>query len=59
LELRLRFRGIRLRLEIGHDGVEVVPERPLTVRLGDGEPRAVGPEGALLGTEAKQEGVRA
>ncbi|MGZ6098866.1 MAG: glycosyl hydrolase family 65 protein, partial [Myxococcaceae bacterium] len=59
LGLRLRFRGTRLRVEISHDGVEVVPEAPLTVRLGDGEPFAVGPEGALLGTGARGEAVRA
>jgi trehalose/maltose hydrolase-like predicted phosphorylase len=59
LGLRLRFRGTRLRLEISHDGVEVIPEAPLTVRLGDGEPLVVGPEGALLGVGSKQEAVRA
>lgn len=59
LDLRLRFRGTRLRLEIGHDGVKVVPEAPITMRLGDGEPLMVGPDGALLGAGAKQEAVRA
>jgi Glycosyl hydrolase family 65 central catalytic domain/Glycosyl hydrolase family 65, C-terminal domain len=58
LDLRLRFRGTKLRLEIGHDGVEVVPEAPLTVRLGDGEPVTVGPEGAMLGAGIKRNGVR-
>jgi len=59
LDLRLRFRGTKLRLEIGHDGVEVVPEAPLAVGLGDGEPVTVGPEGALLGPGVKRNGVRA
>lgn len=59
LGLRLRFRGIRLRLEIGHDGVEVLPEAPLTVRIGNAEPLVVGPEGALLRAVSPQEAARA
>ena len=59
LGLRLRFRGTRLRLEIREDGVEVMPEAPLTVMLAEGEPLAVGPEGALLGVSSKPARTRA
>ncbi len=58
LGMRLRFRGTRLRLEIGPGGVEVIPEAPLSVRLGEGEPLVVGPEGALLRIDSGPEGVR-
>lgn len=58
LGLRLQFRGNRLRLEISHDGVEVIPEAPLRVRLGEGEPLVVGPQGAMLRVGSKQEAVR-
>lgn len=59
LGTRLRFRGTRVRLEIGHDGVEVIPAAPLKVRLGEDEPVVVGPAGALLRVGSKQEAVRA
>ena len=56
--LKLRFRGTRLRLEIDQGGVRVLPEAPLTVRIGNREPLVVGVEGALLGADAKQEAIR-
>jgi trehalose/maltose hydrolase-like predicted phosphorylase len=54
LGLRLCFRGTAVRVEIRPDGVEVVPEAPLVVQMGDEEAVAVGPQGALLETAPKR-----
>jgi len=48
LELRVRFRGTRVRLRLELDGVYVTAERMIRVALSEGEPVDVGPEGALL-----------